>query len=60
MLSPSMVTQMCKAKIFSKYDFSSLECLMTGGSKTAKMTLEEAQRFLPHVKICNAYGKFLP
>ena len=33
---------------------------MTGGSKTTKTTLEEIQRLLPRVKICNAYGKILP
>ncbi|XP_058802807.1 uncharacterized protein LOC131670845 [Phymastichus coffea] len=54
--TPSVLIQCCKAKVFARYDYSSLEILCTGGSKLGETILEEAQRALPHCFVKNGYG----
>lgn len=56
-LTPSMLTQMCKANIFTQYDFASLDVVMTGGFKPSKEILKQAREALSRALVTNAYGK---
>lgn len=56
-VTPSMLAELINAKVFGRHDYSSVEVLMTGGSKPSKMVLEETQKALPQAIITNGFGK---
>ncbi|OXU31486.1 hypothetical protein TSAR_017010 [Trichomalopsis sarcophagae] len=55
-VTPSMLAEMVNAKVFSRYDYSSVEVLMTGGSKASKTILEEIHKALPKTIVSNGFG----
>lgn len=57
--TPSMLTRLCKAKVYARHDYSSLETFVTGGSKSSKAVLEETRKALPHTLVSNSYGEYM-
>lgn len=53
---PSVVTRLHKEKAYSRYDFSSLETLVIGGSKPNEVVLSETHKALPHTLVTNSFG----
>lgn len=57
--TPSMLTQLCKSKVYERYDFSLLEAFMVGGSNLSKVVLEGTRKAIPHTLVSNSYGNTL-
>ncbi|XP_015521568.1 4-coumarate--CoA ligase 1 [Neodiprion lecontei] len=56
LLSPSMLVRLVKSDALKKYDLSSLETVMCGGSVLPANTREAFNEMLPHASIIVGYG----
>lgn len=54
---PSVLTRLCKANVFDRYDFSSLDTIIVGGSIPSAAVFEKARKALPHTLVSNSFGK---
>lgn len=54
---PFVLIEMIKTDILEKYRLSSLKVILTCGSIFPKQHQETLKKKLPHVFICNGYGK---